>query len=54
MINSQTATGSTIELFGYRYELPTECEYEDMKKVSVLWFSGNKDYSKNSRPKFIP
>jgi hypothetical protein len=28
MINSQNAAGSTIELFGYRYELPREREYE--------------------------
>jgi len=28
MINSQTAAGSTIEPLDYRYELPTEREYE--------------------------
>jgi hypothetical protein len=54
MINSYTAAGSTIELFDYRYELTTEREYDCLKKISVLWFSGNADYSKNSRPKFIP
>ena len=42
MINSQTAAGSTIELPGYGYELPTEREYEDLEKILQI----NQSYSK--------
>jgi hypothetical protein len=40
MINSQTAAGSTIELFGYRDELPTEREYEGLKQLRLKRIQG--------------
>jgi hypothetical protein len=44
MINSQTAADSTIELFGYRYELSTEREYKGLKQLRLKRIQGTLFY----------